>query len=1285
MQTLDAFYTALSTCLISDRQTILQKIHRATRLQKQQKPIDKLCADINKAMTQSQQQAAIRLAHLPQPTFDPTLPVNEKREAIKALIAQHQVVIICGETGSGKTTQIPKLCLELGLGVYGKIGHTQPRRLAARAVASRLAQELASPLGKNVGYKVRFNEHTSAHTFIKLMTDGILLAETQSDRFLSEYDTLIIDEAHERSLNIDFLLGYLKTLLAKRQDLKVIITSATIDAQRFSRHFNNAPIIEVSGRTYPVDIIYRPLLSQDEAGREIEMEEAIVNAVDELWQQAPGDILVFLPGEREIRDTAEKLRKGGWQQAEILPLFARLSHEAQQRIFRPSHGRRIVLATNVAETSLTVPGIRYVIDTGLVRVNRYSPRAKIAQLHIEKTSQASAQQRAGRCGRVSSGRCIRLYDEADFAARPAFTDPEILRSSLAAVILRMQALQLNQIEDFPFLDPPSGRQIADGYQLLHELGAITAQKELTAIGHSLARLPVDPKIGRILLAAADMRCLTEILQIASALTVQDPRERPIDAREAADRAHARFSDEKSDFLSYLHLWHFFEEALRHKHSNRQLLNLCQEHFLSHLRLREWRDLHGQLNEIIHNMGWRLNDTPADYPVIHQALLTGLLTQIGMKQPEDNTYLGAREIKFQIFPGSSLKKTRPKWIVAAELRETSRVYAHCVAAIDPAWLEGIAAHLTKRHYYNIHWEEKTAQVVALEQVMLFGLPIVTQRKIHYGKINPKEARKVFIQEALVNQRLRTQANFFAQNQQCIAEVETLEHKARRPDVLIDETLLFSFYEPKIPADIVNGQGFEAWLKKASLAEQNSLLLDKNFLMQHAATHVTEVQFPETLEIEGVTLTLRYRFEPGHVLDGVTVTLPLPLLTHIKGHRFEWLIPGLLREKLTWLIKNLPKSIRRVCVPLPDFVTRILEHLPQFDQTAALLPQLTQFITQQTGQKLTTADFSIGALPPHLQMNIEVVDKDQVLAMSRDLTTLQQQLKGAAQLTRIDHPFTRQGIQTWDFGDLPQEIRFSRGPHTLMGYPALLKEGETCALHLLESLPEATRQSRQGIIQLMTLELKAQIKSLKSIPSFTHIALQLRPIDNAEHLMQDLIQAICDRAFIGEDSLPRTEKAYQHQKERAKTRLPAVKEAFVHTLSHIAAEYHTLRGVLNQAHPLQKQLENQLQRLMYKGFLHTTPYEQLAHLPRYLQAMKIRRDKYTDNPARDKQHAQEIIRLWERFERTCATLNQAGQDSHFLLPFRWLLEELQVSLFAQTLRTPFPVSVKRLEKIWAELQR
>ena len=873
----------------------------------------------------------LRLRNLPQPTYADDLPVVARREDIARAIREHQVVIICGETGSGKTTQLPKICLELQRGVKGLIGHTQPRRIAARTVATRIAQELKSPLGQAVGYKVRFSDKVSPNTYIKLMTDGILLAETQGDPLLKRYDTIIIDEAHERSLNIDFLLGYLKRLLPRRPDLKVIVTSATIDAERFAKHFAHgdkpAPVIEVSGRMYPVEVRYRPLKTKDKTQEkgalqeDEDIEAAILDAVDDLARdRTGGDILVFLPGEREIRETAEALRKHHPTGAEILPLFARLSFEEQDRVFKPHSGQRIVLATNVAETSLTVPGIRYVIDPGLSRVNRYSYRNKVELLQVEKISRASANQRAGRCGRVAAGVCIRLYDQDDFAGRDEFTDPEILRTSLASVILRMKSLKIGDVEDFPFLEPPPPRMIADGYQLLAELGAVDDDNQLTDTGWQLAKFPIDPRIARMIIAAKQENCLREVLIIASALSVQDPRDRPFERAEAADRAHQQFQDERSDFMGYLKLWQFFDEAIKHKKSNRKLADQLQENFLSQRRMREWRDIHGHLAALTGEMGLRENEIPATYDQIHRALLAGLLGNLGFKNDEGE-YLGARGIKFTIFPGSVLRKSQPKWVMAAELVETTRLYARCGAKIDPDWIERIAGSMAKRHYFDPRWEKDRACVMAYERVTLYGLTIVPKRSVHYGPINPPEAREIFIRRALAAGDYLTKAEFFVKNQILIKEVQELEHKARKHDVLVDEQSLFAFYDERVPMGIHNGAAFEHWRADAEKQNPRVLFLTREYLMRHSAMEITEAQFPETLQIADVTYKLRYRFEPGHALDGVTITVPLHLLNTLEETPADWLVPGLIRDKVAAYLKALPKNLRRHLFPIPEQVDGI----------------------------------------------------------------------------------------------------------------------------------------------------------------------------------------------------------------------------------------------------------------------------------------------------------------------------------------------------------------------------
>ncbi|BCL74916.1 ATP-dependent helicase [Jeongeupia sp. HS-3] len=1256
------------------------------------KPIDRIEADLERELTAAAAKTARRRERLPVPEFDESLPVNQRRDEIRAAIAANQVVILCGETGSGKTTQLPKICLELGRGINGLIGHTQPRRLAARSVATRIAQELKSELGSIVGFKVRFTEKSSGDSYIKLMTDGILLAETLSDRYLTAYDTIIIDEAHERSLNIDFLLGYLKQLLPSRPDLKVIVTSATIDADRFSTHFDGAPVLEVSGRTYPVEVRYAPLESRDEDDAEIEMEEAIVAEVEHLWRHdGAGDVLVFLPGEREIRETAEAFRKAKLRDAEVIPLFARLSNEDQQRIFRPGNGRRVVLATNVAETSLTVPGIRYVIDSGHARVNRYSTRAKVEQLLVEKISQASARQRAGRCGRVSSGVCVRLYSEEDFNLRSPFTDPEIIRSSLAGVILRMAALKLGKVDAFPFLEAPSSRLITDGYQQLHELGAVDDQDELTPVGKQLARLPVDPRLARMLLAGHEQACLHEVLIIASGLSVQDPRDRPFDARDAADRAQAKFVDEKSDFLTYLNLWAFFEKAVAEKTSNKQLVEVCHAHFLSHIRLREWRDLYRQLADIVDDLGWRKTESAGTFEQIHKALLTGLLGNLGFKQPENDEYLGARGIKFNIFPGSALKKSRPKWVVAGELVETTKLYARGVAAIESEWVEKIAAHISKKQYFEPHWEKAGAQVMASERVTLYGLPIVNRRRVHYGRINPVEAREIFIREALVRFNYNTKAKFFDQNLELLLEIEELEHKARRQDVLVDEEALYRFFDERIPADIVNGASFEAWRKKAEQDNPQLLYLTREFLMSHTADAVTEDQFPAFFKLAEAKLPLAYRFELNHPLDGVTLTLPLHQLNRVNHAVFDWVVPGMLREKVTLLVKSLPKAIRRVCVPVPEFATRMLGELDKADREAPLLPQLAHAVNRGTGLTVSADEFDPGVLPAHLLMNFRVVDDaGQELASGRDLIAIRAQLGEAAQLTfrddADDNGIEKSGIVKWDFGDLPEQLTFKRHGRKLTGYPALVPDEDTCAIRLFDTAHAAAEAHRQGVVQLLRFELKEHVKQLeKSVPNFQQHAIALRATQNADELMTDIVAAICDRAFIGDDDAPRSKKEFDNQKSRAKVRLPSVRDAVVRTLAAVVAEYVPMVLAAGKAGNISQQLNQQLGKLVSKGFLAATPWEQLPRLPLYLKAMRVRLEKRVANPQRDGQRNAEITELWLRWESELDKWQREGRDTTPLLPFRWMIEELRISLFAQELKTPYPVSLKRLNKVWADMTR
>jgi len=1328
---------ALASCMLADRYALRRKLRDVADLQKigdaqTSSKAQRLLGEVTQKMRASQAKYAARLANLPKPDYPLELPVSGKKDEIAAAIAKHQVVIICGETGSGKTTQIPKICLELGRGVSGLIGHTQPRRIAARSVASRIAQELHSPLGEVVGYKVRFNDKLSESSYVKLMTDGILLAETQGDKFLNAYDTIIIDEAHERSLNIDFLLGYLKQLLPKRPDLKIIVTSATIDADRFSSHFNGAPVIEVSGRTFPVEIRYRPLgaagfrakesadadnaqfdLDDDtifgiarkaktearwleEDDEEEAIEEAIMDAADDLLRQGDGDILVFLPGEREIRDVADHLRKYQGRSAklkhiEVLPLFARLSIEDQQKIFKSHSLRRIVLATNVAETSLTVPGIKYVIDAGLARVNRYSSRAKVEQLQIEKISQAAAKQRAGRCGRVSNGICVRLYSEQDFNGRPEFTEPEILRSSLASVILRMAALRLGDVAEFPFIEAPSTRLIADGYLLLQELGAVDARRQITETGLQLAKLPLDPRVGRMILAAKREACLKEILIIASVLSIQDPRERPMDKREAADQAHAKFGGEGSDFMSYLKLWDWFDAALNTKKSNKDLLNQCHSNFLSFLRLKEWRELHGQLLEIVSEMDFKRNEKEANYEQIHKALLAGLLGNIGFKDGESESYAGARGIRFYIAPGSTLKKTRPKWVIAAELVDTTKLYARCVAKIEPDWIEPLARGLTESHYSDPRWDRKMGMVNAWERVSLYGLTIIPKRRVHYGPINPVESREIFIREALANGEFDTRAPFFMANERLIAEVEELEHKARRQDVLVDEHQLFSFYDAKIPADIVNAASFEKWRTEAEKHNPKLLYLTRDDLMRHGADAITAVQFPEKILLDHVETPLKYRFEPGHVLDGVTATIPLALLNQLNPVQTEWLVPGMLREKLTYLIKALPKTFRRVCVPVPEFVTGFLESV-DYQFSTPILETLASYIQHKTTLKVSKDDWDLNDIPPHHLMNFSVIDDaGRELAMARDWNALKKQLGSAAQLTfRNTSPdIEKTGLKQWDFGDLPQTLSFERDGLKVVGYPALEDEIESVSVKLFDTEREAVANLRKGVCRLMRFELKEQMKQLeKSLPNFNQYALTLRGVMSPEDLREDMLLTIADRAFIGEDDLPRTNDDFMKLKARARTRLPAVTQAVARQVQAIATEYQLL--VNQQAkmpatvNRLKRDVEQQIYLLVYKGCFSQTPWEHLQHISRYLKALRLRIEKHPANPDRDGKNAASVGQIWQKWQDKVSALQQAHHDiPQALQDFRWLIEELRVSLFAQELKTPFPVSIKRLEKTWAEM--
>ncbi|BAW80683.1 ATP-dependent helicase HrpA [Candidatus Nitrosoglobus terrae] len=1241
-----------------------------------------------------------RQKRLPIPIFNQPLPIIERRAEIKAAIHDHQVVIICGETGSGKTTQLPKICLELGRGITGLIGHTQPRRIAARSVATQIARELNSDLGQIVGYKVRFHDRISPNTYIKLMTDGILLAETQGDRFLTQYDTLIIDEAHERSLNIDFLLGYLKQLLPKRSDLKVIITSATIDTERFSKHFNQAPILEISGRTYPVEIRYRPLCHQQER----DLSQAVLDAVDELSRLGSGDILVFLPGEREIRETTEALRKHHPPHTETLPLYARLSAAEQNKIFKPHLGRRIILATNVAETSLTVPGVHYVVDSGLARLSRYSVRSKVQRLLIEKISQSSANQRSGRCGRIAKGVCIRLYDEEDFLNRPIFTDPEVLRTSLASVILQMKTLKLGMPQNFPFIDPPPIKMINDGLRLLEEIGALDKTQNLTSIGQQLAQLPIDPRIARMVIAGGEFHCLKEILIIASALSIQDPRERPLDNQQAADNAQTLFQNERSDFLSYLKLWENYHHQRTHLSRNK-LRIYCRVHFLSYLRLREWQDIHQQLQLLANSLGLRSNQVTAEYEAIHRALLSGLLSNIAFKS-EKEIYLGARNIKFQIFPGSTLFKKNPPWIMAAELIETTRLYARCAAKIESEWIEPLAAHLVKRSYFDPHWEKRPAQVMAYEQVTLYGLIITPKRRIHYGPIDPKESREIFIHQALANGHYETQAPFFHHNQQLLQEIETLEYKSRRRDILVDEETLYQFYENLIPPTIYNGVSFEQWRQQAELKSPQLLFLSREDLMRHSAVAVTTEQFPDQLLIKGIPLALSYHFEPNHPLDGLTLTIPIAILNQLEPSRFQWLVPGLLKEKITHLIKALPKTLRRNFIPAPDFAAACTQALHP-DQ-GPLLETLARQLQGMTGVPLSATVWQDTALPPYLLMNFRLIDDaGKELAMGRDLIVLQQEWADRAQRSfqgQSNQDFIRDGITQWDFGPLPDQIELDHHGLKLIGYPGLQDKGNSVSLVMMDSAEVAQEITVLGLRRLFILSLPQTISRLrKNLPNPQGMYLHYARIPPApwrqdhsfqptyEHFKEELLQGVIDRVFIL-DQLPiRSKEAFTARKEKGTGNLLAAANAFCHLIGEILSEYHQICKKLNSNLPLAwlgsiNDMRSQLNHLVYLGFINQTPATQLPHFLRYLKAIKLRLSRLEENPSRDQQRQTEIKPLWLNYQQKLETQYKDKEDktSAALANYRWMLEEYRVSLFAQELGTLYPISAKRLKNQWQEIK-
>ena len=1248
---------------------------------------------------------------IPPFTLAPDLPVSRESAVLEKAIRDNPVIIVCGETGSGKTTQLPKICLLAGRGRHGLIGHTQPRRIAASSVAKRIAEELKTPLGDVVGYKVRFTDKTNRGASIKLMTDGILLAETQTDPLLKKYDTIIIDEAHERSVNIDFLLGYLKRLLMKRRDLRVIVTSATIDSERFAKHFAQdgkpAPVFTVSGRMYPVDIRYRPFEDADEDDDKTLM-DSVADAVDELEMAGRGDILVFLPGEREIREATDVLlRRHRPGTIEVLPLYARLSSEDQERVFKRSGVRRIVLATNVAETSITVPGIRYVVDTGLARVKRYSYRNKVEQLLIEPVSRASADQRAGRCGRVGPGICVRLYSELDYQRRPPFTDPEIVRSNLASVILRMKALKLGDVREFPFVQAPPARAISDGLAILGELNAIDDKGNLTRTGRELAKLPIDPKLSRILLAAKENGSLREALIIVSGLAVQDPRERPAEAAAAADAAHKEFADPKSDFMSYLRLWNWFIDANANKESNRLLAVLLKKKFLSPRRLREWRDVWRQLGDLTRELGWVANAADATFEEIHSALLTGLLGNVGMRQLDADLkappFLGARGIHFWIWPGSALAKKAGHWILAAEIVETSRLFARCVADIEPEWIERAARHVIKKSWSDPHWEKSRGQVVAFEKGTLYGMAVYGNRRVSFTEHDPVLSRELFIRAALVDGDFDCRASFFNHNRRLIRDIEEIEHKTRRQDVLVDDETIFHFYDEKIPKAVVDAVSFDVWRKKAEVVNPKLLFLTRDDLMRKDAAGAPIDFYPKTLDMAGVTMPLTYYFEPGSYKDGVTLVVPIYVLNQIDAVRAEWLVPGMLRDKVQALLKSLPQRIRRHCVPLKDYAQGFFErNLERANSSVPLIDALIDDLKTTLHLTCARSDFKTETLSPHLFMNFKVIDEHgRQLGVGRNLSELRSELGDKAQdefRHMVQADATRQAdadekIVDWTFGELPEIMEIRRKGQSLIGHPALVDCKTYCTLEVFDDPEEARRSQRAGLRRLFFLQLREQVRFLeKNLTGLQTVQMRASVIDavapafeSYESLRDDLIAATVESVALYEP-WPTNEAQFRERREEAKGKINLVGRELARALESVVAELSGIpkRLAASRAFPdVIKDIKEQLKGLFPKSFLLTTPHEQLRHYVRYVRAINVRLDKLRNAPERDAVQMQAVAKLFIPYAREVAA--RKGVVDERLEAFRWMLEELRVSLFAQELRTPMPVSVKRLTKVWESIRR
>ncbi|QEH47215.1 ATP-dependent RNA helicase HrpA [Aggregatibacter actinomycetemcomitans] len=1281
-----SLFTQLNDVMLSDKRRLSARIHGIGKI-KNQDAQQAVTAEIEQQihlakLRVEQRKSAVKNLIV----FPESLPVSQRKAEIEKLLSEHQVIVVAGETGSGKTTQLPKMCLELGLGNFGMIGHTQPRRIAARSVAVRIAEELQTELGDLVGYKVRFNDQISDNTQIKLMTDGILLAEIQTDRFLNQYACLIIDEAHERSLNNDFILGYLKQLLPRRPDLKLIITSATIDVERFSKHFDNAPIIEVSGRTYPVEVRYRPIAEEDDQ----DQLQGILNAVDELQAEGRGDILIFMNGEREIRDTAEALQKQNLKHTEILPLFARLSAQEQNKIFHPSGLNRIVLATNVAETSLTVPGIKYVIDPGTARISRYSYRIKVQRLPIEPISQASANQRKGRCGRVSEGICIRLYSEEDFNNRPEFTDPEILRTNLASVILQMTALGLDDIEAFPFVDAPDKRHIQDGVKLLEELGAFETVKtkfgekrQLTQIGRQLAQLPVDPRLAKMLLSAVNFGSVYEVMIIVSALSIQDPRERPTEKQQAADEKNRRFADKKSDFLAFLNLWNYLQEQQKALSKN-QFRRQCQKDFLNYLRIREWQDIYQQIRLAVREMGLPINSEKAEYQQIHTALLSGLLSHIGLKEAEKQQYLGARNAHFAIFPNSVLFKKKPKWVMAAELVETSKLWGRMVAEIEPEWIEPLAEHLVKKSYSEPRWSKSRGAVIADEKVSLYGVPIVAARSVNYSAIDPVVSREIFIQSALVEGDWNTKHPFFKQNQQLIREVEELEHKSRRRDILVDERTLFEFYDQRIGTDVVSQKHFDTWWKKASKQDPELLNFERSFLINDDAEQVSKLDFPNFWHQGNLKLKLTYQFEPGTDADGVTVHIPLPLLNQVEMTGFDWQIPGLREELVIALIKSLPKSYRRNFVPAPNYAQAFLGRAVPLEKP--LLDTLIYELRRMTGVTVEAEHWNWAQIPSHLKMTFSVVDeKGKKIAESMDLDALKFELKDRVQesISAVaDDGIEQSGAHIWNFADLPQFYEQKKHGFSVKAFPAIVDEKDSVGIKLFETEFEQAVAMQQGLRRLLLLNVPSPIKYLhEKLPNKSKLGLYFTPFGRVMDLIDDCIACAVDKLIADFGGFVWNEEGFEKLRDFVRENLNEVTVDIAQKVEQILTLTHQLNQRLKgkmdftMAFAL-SDIKSQLSGLVYQGFVQKNGYSRLPDLLRYLQAIDKRIDKLSQDVNRDRAAMLRVEQVQQAYQQLLAKLPKSKPISDEVAEIRYMIEELRVSLFAQQLGTKYQVSEKRI---------